>query len=60
MASVVYKNGDNTPSNVVEIVTDLVSDIATLDTSYGSGSTCLVIEDSSVYMLGPDKVWHEL
>lgn len=60
MATMVYKNGDNTQSSLVEIVADKVEDIDSLDTSYFPGSTCVVTENSSVYMLGPDGVWHEL
>lgn len=60
MAVKIYKNGDNTQSALVELVADFVADIDSLDTSYFPGSTCLVTENSSVYMLGPDKAWHEL
>lgn len=60
MASMIYKNGDTTQSALVELVADTVADIDSLDTSYFPGSTCLVTENSSVYILGPDKVWHEL
>lgn len=60
MAVKIYKNGDNTQSALVELVADFVADIDSLDTSYYPGSTCLVTENSSVYMLGPDKAWHEL
>ena len=60
MAATIYKNGDNTQSALVELVADTVADIDSLDTSYFPGSTCIVTEDSSVYMLGVDKVWHEL
>jgi len=60
MATIIYKNGDRTQSALVEIVADKVEDIDSLDTSYYPGSTCVVTENSSVYMLGPDKVWHEL
>lgn len=62
----IIKNGDNTQSNVVEIVADLVSDIATLPTTYGIGSDCICLENSSVWMLGNDplndgeKKWVEL
>ena len=60
MAAMVYVNSDSSQSGVVEIVADKVTDIASLDTSYYPGSTCIVLENSSVYMLGTDHVWHEL
>lgn len=60
MAVSIYKNGDNTQSALVELVADTVTDIDSLDTSYHPGSTCLVTENSSVYMLSPDGVWREL
>ena len=60
MAVNVYKNGDNTQSRLVELVADEVADIDSLDTSYYPGSTCIVLEDSSVWMLGPDEIWHML
>ena len=60
MASKVYKNGDNTQSGLVELVADTVADIDSLGTSYYPGSTCLVTENSSVYMLSPDGQWREL
>lgn len=56
----IYKNGDNTQSAVVEIVVDTVADVEELETKYSPGSTCIVLENSSVYMLGADKTWHEL
>lgn len=46
--------------NTSEIIADLISDIETLPNHYGVGSTCFVIENSSVYMLGNDKQWHSL
>lgn len=60
MAYKVIKNSDTTQSNVVEIVADTTADLADLSVDYGVGSDCIVLEDSSVYMLGNDKVWHEL
>lgn len=56
----VIKNGDNTASNVVEITADLISDVNDLPTNYGVGSSCIVLENSSVWMLGNDKQWHQL
>ena len=60
MATILYKNGDVTQSAVVELIADLRSDIVDLETDYMAGSTCLVVEDSSVWVLGPDQEWHEL
>ena len=56
----VTANGNNIQSSVVEIVADELNDIANLPTTYGPGSTCLVLEDSSVWMLDHDQVWHEI
>ena len=53
-------NGNNKQSSVVEIIADELTDIENLPTAYGIGSTCICLEDSSVYMLGNDKQWHEL
>ena len=60
MAYKVMKNADTTQSSVVEIVADTLADIGDLETDFGVGSDCIVLEDSSVWMLGNDKVWHEL
>lgn len=54
-----YKVTQNHQTNV-EIIADLRTDIDTLPTYYGVGSTCFVIEDSSIWMLGNDAKWHEL
>ena len=56
----VYKNGDSTQSNVVEIVVDTLTDLDDVPTDFGIGSDCLVLEDTSVWMLGNDKTWHLL
>lgn len=55
-----FKVTNNLSQNKVEITADLRSDITVVPTYYGVGSTCFVIEDSSVWMLGNDAVWHEL
>lgn len=60
MNSTVISNGNTIQSSVVEIVVDTLQDLESLDTSFGTGSDCIVLEDSSVWMLGNDKVWHEL
>lgn len=54
----VTTNGDNIQSSIVEIIADTVADVNELPTIFAPGSTCFVLEDSSVYMLGHDKVWH--
>ena len=60
MAFKVTVNGNNIQSSVVEIIADTESDIADLPTDVGIGSDCICLENSSVYMLGNDKVWHEI
>lgn len=55
-----FKVTENFQSGVVEVIADLRNDIVELPTHYGVGSTCFVIEDSSVWMLGNDAAWHEL
>lgn len=60
MAYTIIKNGDNTQSSVVELVVDTRAEIETLPTTYGVGSDAIVIEDSSVWMLGNDMLWHEI
>ena len=56
----VTANGDNIQSSVVEIVADNLTDITNLPTTFGAGSSCIVLENSSVWMLGNDKAWHQL
>lgn len=47
----IYRNSDTTAAYNVEIVANFLSDVPTLPTEYASGSTCIVIEDGSVWML---------
>jgi hypothetical protein len=56
----VVRNADANQPDVVEIVCDTIAEVADLPTTFGIGSDCIVLEDSLVYMLGTDKVWHEL
>ena len=56
----VIRNGDTTQFSVVEIVADTLADIDNIPTKFGVGSDCIVLEDSSVWMLGNDRQWHEL
>lgn len=60
----IYKTGDNTDPKLIEYIADTESDVQDLPTDTSSGSTCIVIQGSgsgaSVYMLGNDKIWHEI
>lgn len=50
MVGIIKQNG-KTAYNVVELVVDTEADVLNLSTEYAQGSTCFVIENSSVYML---------
>jgi hypothetical protein len=70
----IYKNSDQTAYSVVEIVANFLSDIPGLPTDYAPGSTCLVVEDGSVWILDAghevvdpeteektiEKEWHKI
>lgn len=56
----IKQQGDTVQTYVNEAVADTRADIASLPTTWAVGSTCLVIEDSSVWILGNDLIWHEL
>lgn len=61
----VIANGEDVQQSVVEIVADTLADISdlqieTAEAYYSPGSSCIVLEDSSVWMLGNDEIWHEL
>jgi len=56
----IIANGEDIQQTVVEIVADYITDIDTIPTSFSPGSSCIVIENSSVWMLGNDKAWHEI
>lgn len=60
MAYKVISNGGNVQSSVVEVIVDTLAEIAELPTDFGVGSDCICLEDSSVWMLGNDKTWHEI
>ena len=61
MYSITAQSG-NVSSYVMEFQVDKLEDIATLPKSPTCtlGSTCLCIEDSSVWALGNDNEWHEI
>jgi hypothetical protein len=56
----IKQQGDTVQNGIIEFVADTRADIDKIPTKWGMGSTCLVIEDSSVWILGSDKKWHEL
>lgn len=56
----IVRQGDTDQYNIVAMVADTKADIASLPTTYGAGSTCFVIEDSSVVMLNTNKEWKEI
>ena len=60
MAYKIISNGTNVQSTVVEVVVDTLADLDEVPTTFGVGSDCSVLENSSVWMLGNDKAWHEL
>ena len=60
MAYTIMKNGDNTQSSIVKLCVDTRAEINDLPTNYGIGSDAIVLDDSSVWLLGNDFKWHEL
>lgn len=56
----VTRNGDNTQSDVVEITVDTLVEMQEVPTTFGVGSDCIVLENTSVWRLGNDKKWHQI
>lgn len=57
----IKQQGDTVQNGIMEFVADTRSDIDIIPAdNWEMGSTCLVIEDSSVWILGSDKKWHEI
>lgn len=56
MISITKQSGKET-TYVTEFVADTESEIATLPTNCAIGSTCFIIENSSVYMLNGSRIW---
>ena len=57
----IKQQGDTVQNGIMEFVADTRSDIDAIPVdNWEMGSTCLVIEDSSVWILGSDKKWHEI
>ena len=60
MINVIKQSGKDT-AYVIEYVADKETDLADIDTNdCVQGSTCFVIENSSVYMLDSNKVWQAI
>lgn len=60
MAYSSYQNSDNIVPYYQAFVADKIVDIETMPTEIAPGSTCLVIENSSLWILGNDYKWHEI
>jgi hypothetical protein len=59
----ITKQSDKESYKVIEYVADTTSDINDLPTDMSkvsAGSTCFVIEDSSVYMLNSQGEWKQI
>lgn len=60
MAYSSYQNSDNIVPYYVALIADTEEDIPNLPTDYAPGSTCLVVENSSLWILGNDSTWYNL
>ena len=56
----IYMNDNDYPGYHVEIVVDSRDEIEEVPTTYAPGSSCLVTEDSSVWILNTQKEWIEI
>ena len=56
----IIRQGDTDQNNILQYCCDTREDLAKLPTKDGAGSTCIVIEDSSVYMLDSKGQWKEI
>jgi len=59
MSYSIIQQGDTVQTYIKQVVCDTVAEVQELPTDWASGSSCIVIEDSSLWMLGNDKQWHE-
>lgn len=61
MYSIIEQSG-TTSTYVTEYIVDTVIEIQELPKmpKILAGSSCIVLENSSVYMLGNDNEWHEI
>lgn len=58
----VIKSSDNVAPYIMEYVVSTLLDIDTLPVkpTCAPGSSCVCLENASVWMLGDDNIWHEL
>lgn len=54
------KQNDSNTYDLKEFVCDKIADIETLPKSPAPGSTCICIEDATVWILSTEKVWIKL
>lgn len=52
--------GEDIAYNLIQLCADTREDIDDLPTNVAVGSTCIIIEDSSVWMLNNKRKWEEL
>ena len=56
----IIRQGDADQNNILQYCCDTREDFAKPPIKDDAGSACIVIEDSSVWMLGTDKEWHKI
>ena len=56
----ITRQGNTDQYNLMSYMCDNRADIEKLPTGDGAGSTCIVIEDSSVHMLDSKGQWKEI
>ena len=58
----ITKQSGKDATYLTEFIADTLSDVISLPHlgDVAAGSTCFIIENSSVYMLGNDDIWHEI
>lgn len=58
----IREQGDRKTTYLAEFVADTVAEVAELPVypNTAKGSACLVLENSSVYVLGGDNVWKKI
>ena len=56
----ITRQGNTDQYDLMSYMCDNLTDIETLPTNCGASSAYIVIENSSIWMLGSDKKWHEI